>query len=614
VPSRRNAIGLLLGAAIFGAAAVPAGAAACRGKEALALGFQREAGERTATLSWRTSGGPRPRGYLVYRDGHFVAETAGRSIAVDVQPGRRYLFAVRVVQASGGTAACTSNLEQRVRFHAPGAPPGVAVTDVRGGRVRLVWSASKPGDGRMAGYRVYRGDRLFKRVRGLSLRVRASRRPQSFAVAAVDSRGHVGRRSRAIKVIRGHKPPGRPARLRVARATDSGVRLSWRASSRRSGRIAGYRIYRNEVLVRQVRGRRGSDRNLIAATRYRYAVAAIDTQGYMSRRASPVSVTTAMPAQTGGRAHAFLLATTDESFRDLQRHYRQIGTVYPTYYECRSADGTVAGRDDPLVTRWSQVRGIQVLPRFDCQRAAVLHSILTNPGVRGATIARLVELVRDHDYDGINIDFEQAPASDRDALTAFVSQLASRLHAIGKRVAVEVSAKYQHTTTGRSGLYDYAALGRAADRVFVMNWGWHWSTSEPGAPDDLELSRRVADYVATMPNRSRFVLGTHLYGMDWPNGGGQSNRASALEYADVRALIARYGATPVLDPQADAWVFTYTDGAGASHEVWYPDATTIARRVQLARERGLGIGFWRLGTEDQRIWSDPQIAIGSAWP
>ena len=146
--------------------------------------------------------------------------------------------------------------------------------------------------------------------------------------------------------------------------------------------------------------------------------------------------------------------------------------------------------------------------------------------------------MRRHGYDGINIDFENGPATDRDALTAFVSELAAQLHAIGKDLSVEVSAKFQHTTTGRSGLYDYEALGAAADHVFVMNWGWHWSTSAPGAPDDMEMCRRVADYVASMPNKERFVLATHMYGMDWPAGGGPAHTAAALEYADVQALIA----------------------------------------------------------------------------
>jgi spore germination protein YaaH len=394
----------------------------------------------------------------------------------------------------------------------------------------------------------------------------------------------------------------------------SDVRLSWSRSRRGSGRIAGYRVYRNGVLVRQVRGRSARDAGLAAATRYRFTVAAIDTQGYLGRSTARASVSTARPRPTKGRAHAFLLASTGESFRDLQRHYRQIGTVYPTYFECHDPDAAVSGRDDPLVTRWAKLRRIEVQARFDCQRPVALHAILTDPAVRARTIARLVELVRSHGYDGINVDFENGAATDRDALTSFVGDLGARLHSIGKRVSVEVSAKYQHTTTGRSGFYDYEALGRLADRVFVMNWGWHWTTSAPGAPDDMELCRRVADYVASMPNRARYVLGTQMYGMDWPNGGGPQNRATALEYADVLDLIARYRAEPVLDPLSDAWTFTYTDAAGIAHEVWYPDAATISRRVALARERGLGIGFWRLGREDQRVWSDPQIAPGTNWP
>jgi spore germination protein YaaH len=147
-----------------------------------------------------------------------------------------------------------------------------------------------------------------------------------------------------------------------------------------------------------------------------------------------------------------------------------------------------------------------------------------------------------------------------------------------------------------------------------MNWGWHWTTSAPGAPDDMELCRRVADYVAAMPNRSKYVLGTQMYGMDWPNQGGPANRATPLEYAEVQEMIARHRARPILDPQADSWTFRYTDSAGTPHEVWFPDAATIARRVALASERGLGIGFWRLGREDQRVWSDPQIAPGTSWP
>ena len=490
----------------------------------------------------------------------------------------------------------------------PSVPTGLAVTASSGGHARLVWGPSRAEGAAVKAYRVYRDGRPFRRVRGRGLRVRVGG-AHSYRVAGLGADGAAGPRGKPVRVLRGHRAPAKPGRPKATGVTDSRVRLSWKAAARRSGRLAGYRIFRDGLPVRQVWGRAGVDRDLAPATRYRFRVAAIDTQGYMSASTASVPVTTARPPASQGRAHAFLLASTGESFRDLQRHYTGIGTLYPTYFDCRAQDGAITGSDDPLITNWSQLRGILVLPRFNCQREGTLHRVLTDVAVRSATITGLVELVRDHGYDGINIDFENGAASDRDALTSFVSDLASRLHAIGKRLSVEVSAKYQHTTTGRSGLYDYAALGRAADNVFVMNWGWHWATSAPGAPDDMELARKVADYAASMPNRSRFVLGTHLYGMDWPGGGGPANEATALEYADVLTLAARHGARPVLDPVSDAWFFTYTE-SGVHHEAWYPDAATIARRVRLARDRGLGVGFWRLGREDQRIWDDPLVAGG----
>src|SRR5207249_4365322 len=126
-------------------------------------------------------------------------------------------------------------------------------------------------------------------------------------------------------------------------------------------------------------------------------------------------------------------------FRDLQRHYRQIGTVYPTYFECPRVMGGSWGPNDPLVTRWAQIRQIKVLPRFDCQRRTTLHGMLTDPTARAVAIDQMITLVRTYGYDGVNVDFEGAEATDRDALTSFITTLASQLHAIGKRITVEVS-------------------------------------------------------------------------------------------------------------------------------------------------------------------------------
>src|SRR5687767_13935358 len=106
-----------------------------------------------------------------------------------------------------------------------------------------------------------------------------------------------------------------------------------------------------------------------------------------------------------------------------------------------------------------------------------------------------------------------------------------------------------------------------------------------------------------MPNKSRFVLGMPLYGMDWKNSGGTANPAAVWEYDDVMRIAAQRGVTPAYDAATDSMRFSYTDEQGAPHEMWFSDAITRATRIQLARDNGLGVGFWRLGREDQRVWA-----------
>jgi spore germination protein YaaH len=238
-----------------------------------------------------------------------------------------------------------------------------------------------------------------------------------------------------------------------------------------------------------------------------------------------------------------------------------------------------------------------------------MHTILTSPAMRGAWLRTITNLAVQYGYDGVDVDFEAGDPADRAAYTSFVTELAARLHNIGKKLAVDVSAKTADDPTHpRSGLYDYRALAGAADVVFVMGWGIHWLTSGPGPMADMAWLQAVVRYVNSLPDRRRYVMGTPLYGVDWPRSSGPGPPATALEWSDVAALSARVGVPPAYDAAAHETHFAYTDAAGVGHQVWATSADAALERMRLFRSNGYGVGVWRLGREDQALWADPLLA------
>jgi spore germination protein YaaH len=312
----------------------------------------------------------------------------------------------------------------------------------------------------------------------------------------------------------------------------------------------------------------------------------------------------ALARSAGGLPQVFLLSSAPDSFVDLQRHAGSVGLVYPTWYECRIGSGTVAGSAQSAVSSYAATRGLRVMPRFNCQDGPTVHRILTEPGLRTATLRALTRIATRGSNRGICLDLENDGSADREAMSSFVSTLAAMLHARGRRLTVVVVGVTHEDATRAAGFYDYAAIGAAADHVFVLAWGTHWAGSGPGPIAPLEYVRGVVRYVASLPDASRFAIGAPMYALDWPESEGEGPpTVLASQYADVLALARRVGAHPRRDPASQELTFSYRAPDASMHVVWYMDYRAVDSILKIAREAGLGVGLWRLGLEDQRIWS-----------
>jgi len=569
-------------------------------------------------------------GYRVERDGSVLGQARRLQFALRVSGGRSNRVTVAAVDTLGHLGASAVlvigprvGLQASPAISAPPKPPSrpqstsahpapnppslLSAVHVSDTSVTLSWQAGSANAGAsVVGYVLYEDGAPEGTVQGQITTVAlASAREYAFAVRTLDSYGDLSEPTPELKVLTTHTPPPAPTGLTASEVTNQSAVLSWSPSSAVSGTIVGYRVFRDEIPVGQSATTQMTLANLASSSEYQFTVSAVDSLGALSPPSQALIVYTGEPTPTHGNVQAYVLASTDESFEDLVSHYQQIGVVYPTYFEC-GGGGEVTGSDDSLVTRWALARKIAVLPRLNCQNVADEEQILNVPAVRERMIDHLLALCGEYGYNGVQVDFEGAPPSERNPFTTFITLLAERLHAQGDKLSTVVTAKYFNVPTGRAAMYDDAALSGPSDYMFVLDWGIHWTTSTPGSIDELPWFKRVAEYTATLPNREKFVLGMPLYGLDWPEGGGPSHPATAMEYDSLTALAGQLGVTPEWEANAASPHFSYSEG-GAEHQVWYVDRQSLATRTELAESLGLKVGLWRLGTEDQSIWELPQL-------
>jgi spore germination protein YaaH/chitodextrinase len=429
----------------------------------------------------------------------------------------------------------------------------------------------------------------------------------TFAAVAVDLAGNRSRRSPVAhartRPCLDALPPTAAGPLQAANVTDRSVALSWAPATDPDGSVAGYAVTRDGIQLGRPAANGFVATHLAANRTYVFAVRAIDRAGHGSTDAVSASVRTLLPVQATGPVHAFLLASTGASFLDLQRHYSQISVVYPTYFSV-DVDGTLLGRNDPLVTSWAEQHGVRVLARVETQDPVRIHALLSDPDRRAALVSTVARQAAADGFDGISIDFEAGAATDRPFLTAFVQALATALHGQGQTLSVCVSPTTRPTLVGRPGFFDYAALAQAADELFVLAWDQHWSTSPAGPLASIGWVSQIVSYLDTLGQTAKLTIGAQLYGMDWPLGG----RGVPLEFDDLQGLIAAVGAGPAMEPLALEPTFAYTDATGVPHAVWYANAESVSARLALFRARGYRIGVWRLGDEDQSLWAQPSVA------
>jgi spore germination protein YaaH len=233
----------------------------------------------------------------------------------------------------------------------------------------------------------------------------------------------------------------------------------------------------------------------------------------------------------------------------------------------------------------------------DLSHASRMHLCLNKKyGVRYHLLKDIVEV--SEKFDGIQIDFEAVENRDSSAFITFLRDLKKALPA-GKILSVAVLPKRLDVDDS----YDYKAISRIADRVLVMAYDQHWSTSKPGPVASLSWSREVAAYASKNIPKKKLIMGLPLYGREWRDQG----ESRAVRWSQVNALMERDDA--VIEYSLEEGFKVMYD-VNMKTTIYLDDIKATRQKLAMYSDFTAGVGFWRLGMESEGLWNIIKVSGG----
>ncbi|MBP5157860.1 MAG: glycoside hydrolase [Treponema sp.] len=258
-----------------------------------------------------------------------------------------------------------------------------------------------------------------------------------------------------------------------------------------------------------------------------------------------------------------------------------------------SADVNSYGEFDsiPKASKFASFKGRKHLS-VTCQSRSLAHFVLDPQyGITKKIIATLTEAAKG--YDGINIDFELIPARDIQNFRNFVRDMRASLGQ-EKWLTIAVPARLK---TISDDAFNYAKLEPYVDRIFIMAYDEHWSTSKPGAIASTDWCRRIANYALEVLPQKKVIMGLPFYGRTWQ----AESYGQAWYFSGVNRIM---GENNVREVQRDNGVPYFTFDKTIKVTGYFEDAYSTVEKCKQYKAAGCDrIGFWRIGQEDPSFWN-----------
>lgn len=216
---------------------------------------------------------------------------------------------------------------------------------------------------------------------------------------------------------------------------------------------------------------------------------------------------------------------------------------------------------------------------------ALLHS----KAARATLVGQMVALVTQQKGHGIVYDFEELPPNAMGDYVTLINETRAQFGPRGWQVMLTIPVGDPD--------WPIAAFGKAADKVFLMDYDEHDPSSGPGpiASQAWFIDHINAALQKVPANKAILAIGSYAY--DW-----HDKTADNMTIEEAWLAANDSDTKPVFDKVSGNSTFSYEEN-GTVHSIWMLDAAAAWNELRAADRVGVaGVALWRLGSEDPSIW------------
>ncbi|MCB0039677.1 MAG: SH3 domain-containing protein [Caldilinea sp.] len=241
---------------------------------------------------------------------------------------------------------------------------------------------------------------------------------------------------------------------------------------------------------------------------------------------------------------------------------------------------------------------IPVVTNVEAQtvRTDLINNLLVDPGLQDNQFTTLEQLVVNNGYPGLQLDYRGVDAvpSARADYVRFVDQVAERLHAANKTLAVRVEAPTPVSAEEwNTGGYDWRGLGQVVDELIIpapvdpraYAPGGEMELLLAYATDQVEPGKVSIELAGQSVERSgNYLLLKGYQDSLQPLLGTISAETGADNSVSISLDNPRLQGQVQWDDQLGIYSYTYTDDQGLQRTVYVESAGSLGRKLDLLRK------------------------------